>query len=108
MISAGAIGCAGYFAPLAGVAPKTVRQLYDVCATERYGDGRKAQETIAALRQAVKKEGVAGLKAAMRGMGRDCGGPRPPLKATGEIEQGILAAALEKIPALRAEPRGWA
>src|SRR5688572_27808034 len=107
MISAGAIGCTGVFAPLAGVAPKVVRQLYDVCSGEKYEDGRKAQEAIAALRQAVKKDGVASLKGAMRTMGRDCGGPRPPLKATGEVEQGVLAEKLGKIAALRAEPRGW-
>jgi dihydrodipicolinate synthase/N-acetylneuraminate lyase len=107
MISAGAIGCSGVFAPLAGVAPKVVRQLYDVCAKEKYEDGRKAQEAIAALRQAVKKDGVASLKGAMRTMGRDCGGPRPPLKATGEVEQGVIAEKLGKISALRVEPKGW-
>lgn len=107
MISAGAIGCAGVFAPLAGIAPRVVRQLYDVCAKERYEDGRKAQEAIAALRQAVKKEGVAGLKSAMRAMGRDCGGPRPPLKAPGEVEAGALGEKLSRIAALKNEPRGW-
>jgi 4-hydroxy-tetrahydrodipicolinate synthase len=108
MISASAIGCAGVFAPLAGIAPKIVRQLYDVCSKEQYEDGRKAQEAIAALRQAVKKDGVAGLKSAMRDMGRDVGGPRPPLKAVGEVEHGVLADRLGKIAALRTEPRGWA
>ncbi len=107
MISAGAIGCSGVFAPLAGVAPKVVRQLYDVCSKEKYEDGRKAQEAIAALRQAVKKDGVASLKSAMRAMGRDCGGPRPPLKATGEVEQGVIAEKLGALAALRSEPRGW-
>src|SRR5690349_9222635 len=107
MISAGAIGCTGVFAPLAGIAPRVVRQLYDVCRTEKYGDGRKAQETIAALRQVVKKEGVASLKGAMRTMGRDCGEPRPPLRPMGEIEYGVLAEKLSAFAALRAEPRGW-
>jgi dihydrodipicolinate synthase/N-acetylneuraminate lyase len=107
MISAGAIGCTGVFAPLAGIAPKIMRQLYDVCSKEKYEDGRKAQEAIAALRQAVKKEGVAALKGAMRSMGRDCGGPRPPFRPIGEVEQGVLAGHLEKIAALRTEPRGW-
>lgn len=107
MISAGAIGCTGVFAPLAGVAPKVVRQLYDVCSREKYDEGRKAQEAIAALRQAVKKEGVASLKSAMRTIGRDCGGPRPPLKAMGEIEYGRMNEALAAMSALRQEPRGW-
>lgn len=107
MISAGAIGCASHFAPLAGIAPKTVRQLYDVCRKEQYRDGRKPQEAIAALRQAVKHAGVSGLKAAMRAMGRDCGDPRPPLRALGEVEAGVIADKLGKIAALQAEPRGW-
>jgi 4-hydroxy-tetrahydrodipicolinate synthase len=107
MISAGAIGCSGVFAPLAGVAPAVVRQLYDVCSKEKYENGRKAQEAIAALRQVVKKDGVASLKSAMRTMGRDCGGPRPPLKATGEVEYGALNEQLGKLAVLRAEPRGW-
>ncbi|HUF80109.1 MAG TPA: dihydrodipicolinate synthase family protein [Burkholderiales bacterium] len=107
MISAGAIGCSGVFAPLAGIAPKMMRQLYDICRREQYADGRQSQEAIAALRQAVKKEGVAGLKGAMRAMGRECGGPRPPLLPLGEVEQGALAERLNGLAALRAEPRGW-
>lgn len=107
MISAGAIGCTGVFAPLAGIAPKITRELYEICRKERYADGRKPQEAIAALRQAVKKDGVAGLKAAMRAVGRDCGGPRPPLRALGEIERGALAEKLGKLAFLRVEPRGW-
>lgn len=107
MISAGAIGCKGVFAPLAGIAPKVVRELYDLCRKERYGDGRKSQKAISALRQVVKKDGVAGLKAAMRAMGRDCGEPRIPLQPLGEIEYGKLAEQLAAMPALRAEPRGW-
>lgn len=107
MISAGAIGCTGVFAPLAGIAPKIVRQLYDYCSKERYADGRKSQESIAALRQAVKRDGVAGLKSAMRAAGRDCGEPRPPLMPMGEIERGALAERLGKLAFLGAEPRGW-
>jgi dihydrodipicolinate synthase/N-acetylneuraminate lyase len=107
MISAGAIGCTGHFAPLAGIAPILVRQLYDACRKEQYADGRKAQEAIAALRQVVKTDGVAGLKGALRAMGRDCGGPRPPLRPLGEIEYGALAEKLGALAALRAESRGW-
>ncbi|MBI4195962.1 MAG: dihydrodipicolinate synthase family protein [Betaproteobacteria bacterium] len=107
MISAGAIGCTGVFSALSGIAPRVVRDLHDCCVEERYGDGRAAQEAIAALRQVVRKAGITGLKAAMRAMGRDCGEPRPPLPATGEVEFGALAERLDAIGALRAEPRGW-
>ncbi len=107
MISAGAIGCTGHFAPLAGIAPKVTRELYDFCCAERYAEGRRPQEAIAALRQAVKRDGVAGLKAAMQAVGRECGGPRPPLRAVGEIERGALAEKLGGLSFLRDEPRGW-
>jgi dihydrodipicolinate synthase/N-acetylneuraminate lyase len=107
MISSGAIGGSGVFTALAGVAPKMVRELYEHCRKEQYGKGRRSQEAIAALRQAVKKEGVAGLKGALRAMGRDCGEPRPPLRPMGEEEHGRLADALAALTALRAEPRGW-
>jgi len=107
MISAGAIGAPSVFSSLGGVAPKLVRALYDLCHKERYGDARKPQEDIAALRQIVKIGGVAGLKAAIRAMGRDCGNPRPPNAALVSADYDKLAAALGATTALKAEPRGW-
>jgi 4-hydroxy-tetrahydrodipicolinate synthase len=107
MISSGAIGGTGVFTALAGVAPKIVRELYEHCRQEQYGRGRRSQEAIAALRQAVKRNGVAGLKGALRAMGRDCGEPRPPLRPLGEEEYGRLSDAISAMAFLRAEPRGW-
>jgi 4-hydroxy-tetrahydrodipicolinate synthase len=107
MISSGAIGGSGVFTALAGVAPKIVRELYDHCRKEQYGDGRRSQEAIAALRRVIRKDGVAGLKGAMRAMGRDCGEPRPPLRPMGEEEYGRLSDAISAMAFLRAEPRGW-
>ena len=107
LVSARAIGASGMFSPLAGVAPALLRGLYEHCRKERYRDARAAQEAIAALRQLLKKGGVAGLKAALAAMGRDCGAPRYPLLALGEAERGRLADDLAAISALRAEPRGW-
>ena len=111
MVSAGAIGATGMFSSLSAVAPKLVRYLYDICRTEKYFDARKPQEQIAAVRQAIKKAGGAGgagaLKAAMRGMGRDCGQPRPPLDALDAQKSGKLAAELNALSFLRDEPRGW-
>ena len=64
MVSAGAIGATGMFAPLAGIAPRLVRALYDLCRQDKLFEARAPQEQIAALRQAVKPGGVASLKAA--------------------------------------------
>ena len=107
MVSAAAIGATGLFSPLAGVAPKLVRQLYDLCRQEAYSAARPPQEAVAALHQAVKGGGVAGVKAAMRLMGRDCGVPRVPVPALEDAEVGALAGKLERLEALRDEPRGW-
>jgi 4-hydroxy-tetrahydrodipicolinate synthase len=107
MVSAAAIGAKGAFSPLAAIAPGPVRHLYDLCRKDRLFEARGAQEEIAALLQLVKKAGAAGVKAALRAMGRDCGEVRPPLRGLGEEESGRLSEALAAIPALRMEPRGW-
>jgi len=107
MVSAGAIGAQGLFAPLAAIAPRRVRELYDLCRKDQLFEARKVQEDIAALRQLVKKAGAASLKAALRAMGRDCGPVRMPLLPVGEVESGQLAERLAAMASLRAEPRGW-
>ena len=107
MVSAGAVGATSMFSSLAGVAPGLVRQLYDICRKEKYFEARKVQEELAALRQSVKRAGFAGLKGAMRAMGRDCGQPRPPLDALSAGGYKELAAELGALTALREEPRGW-
>jgi 4-hydroxy-tetrahydrodipicolinate synthase len=107
MISAGAIGARSTFSALAGVAPKLVRGLYELCRAEKYAEARPAQEAVAALRQAVKRAGSGGMKGALRAMGRDCGNPRPPLDAIGGKAFDALKAELATLPALGAEPRDW-
>jgi 4-hydroxy-tetrahydrodipicolinate synthase len=107
LISAGAIGAAGMFSSLAGIAPRAVRGLWELCVMERYEEARPFQEAIAALRQAVKPRGVAALKGGMRAMGRDCGQPRPPLDPLAAADQEKLAREIGAIAPLRGEPQGW-
>lgn len=107
MVSAKAIGTTGAFCPLAAIAPKLVRQLYDLCRREDYSAARKIQEELAALRQLVKKGGIAAIKAALGAMGRECGEPRYPLMGLGEVERVSLSERLAALPTLQAEPRGW-
>jgi 4-hydroxy-tetrahydrodipicolinate synthase len=107
MVSAAAIGATGLFAPLAGIAPKLVRALYDDCRANRLVEARGAQASVGALRQLVKTGDVASLKAALRALGRDCADPRPPLLPLDAGRAAALASALAAIPALRDEPRGW-
>jgi 4-hydroxy-tetrahydrodipicolinate synthase len=105
MVSAAAIGATGMVAPLAAIAPKLVRGLYDACRAGDLFAARAAQEDTAALRQAMKPGGAPQLKAALRAMGRDCGDPRPPLLALDAAGAKAMADALAGM--LAAEPRGW-
>ncbi len=107
MVSAAAIGATGMFAPLAGIAPRLVRELYDLCRQQKLFEARRIQEQTAALRQAVKPGGVASLKAAMRALGRDVGEPRPPLLPLDAVAYQKLVGALDDPAVLGAEPRGW-
>ena len=107
MVSAGAIGAKGALSSLAAIAPGVVRRLHDLCRKDQLFEARGVQEDIAALLQLLKKTGAAGLKAALRAMGRDCGDVRPPLRPLGEVEYGALAERLGGLATLRAEPRGW-
>lgn len=107
MVSAGAIGATGAFAPLAGVAPELVSELYEHFHNDRHHEARAVQEQVAQLRQTVHRASVAGLKAAMRAMGRECGIPRAPLEpltpdAAKELERGLATMEV-----LRGAARGW-
>ena len=107
MISAGAIGAKGAFAPHAAIAPRLIRRLYDLFREERYDDARPAQEEFARLYQAVKNGGTAGMKAAARVMGRECGDPRPPVKPLSAEAQRRLTEEINAIPSIAEEARGW-
>ena len=72
-----------------------VRRLDELCREEKYIAARPLQEEIAALHHAVReagssklKDGLAGIKAAMAYMGRDCGVPRPPVRPLGQERTG--------------------
>ena len=108
MVSPATCGGRGAFSSMAGIAPKLVREVYDLCAKQDFIGARAGQEKLAALRQLVKHPRLeTGLKAALRALGRDCGVPRPPAKPLGEVEHGALAEAIANHPALKGEPRGW-
>jgi 4-hydroxy-tetrahydrodipicolinate synthase len=105
MVSPAAIGATGVMSSLAMIAPRLIRRLYDLCRADKLFEARSDQEAVAALRQTLKKSDVAHLKAALRHQGRDCGGPRPPLRALDSAD--ALASRLAEFVPLRDEPRGW-
>lgn len=114
IVPASVAGGAGVFAPLAAVAPRLVRRLYELCRERQYLEARTVQEDLAALHHAVHsagesglKDGLAGLKSALRIMGRECGQPRPPVRALGDHAYGRFAETIGAMSFLRAEPQGW-
>lgn len=107
LVSAGAIGAKGAISSLAAIAPTAVRRLHDLCRKDQLFEARGAQEEIAALLRVLKGTGAAGLKAALRALGRDCGDVRPPLRPLGEVECGAQAERLSGLALLSAEPKGW-
>lgn len=108
MISAAAIGATGLLSPLAGVAPHLIGNLYRLCRAEKFAEARPSQEQAAILYRAFRDAGIAGFKAGMRAMGRDCGTPRPPLAALTDLESKTLVAELTAAGTMSSEPRGWA
>ena len=113
-VSAFALGGSGVFASLGAVAPNLVRDVYNLCKDRKFIEARGKQENVAELHHLLKeagesglKDGLAGTKSAMAAMGRECGVPRPPVRPLGEVERGRIAEALQAMPFLRAEPRGW-
>lgn len=107
MVSNGVIGGMGVFSPLSGVAPRLVKQVYELCVAQKFTQARADQENLGELAHRVKMAGLAGLKGALRAMGRDCGRPRPPARALTAAEQSALAGDLQAMQFLQAEPRGW-
>jgi 4-hydroxy-tetrahydrodipicolinate synthase len=107
MISAGAIGATGLLSALATVSPRLVRGLYDLCRAEKYKDALRLQEDAAILFRIIQATGAAGLKAAVRGMGRDCGRPRPPLPVLDDARAQTLIAEMSAVETVKSEPRGW-
>jgi len=107
MVSNGVVGGSGAFSPLASVAPKLARELYERCVKQEFTQARKLQEQMAELHHAVKRAGRAGLKGAMCAMGRDCGEPRLPAIGLPEAEMTAHIDRVRALPYLRAEPRGW-
>ena len=107
IVSNNVLGGRGGFSPLASVAPKLARELYELCSKQQFTQARKAQEQMATLNHTLKKAGYAGLKGAMRAMGRDVGVPRPPVDPLGEAEAGLLAERMRSMSFLEREPRGW-
>ena len=107
MVSPFLVGGSGVYSPLSSVAPRLVRKTYDLCVKQQFVQARAAQEDLATLHHLLKSNGFAGLKGALRAMGRDCGQPRPPVRPLSNSAFDRLASELAAMAFLKEEPRGW-
>jgi 4-hydroxy-tetrahydrodipicolinate synthase len=107
MVPNGVVGGMGAFSPLASIAPKLARDLYERCVRQEFTQARKLQEHMAELHHVVKRAGRSGLKGALRAMGRDCGEPRLPAIGLPEAEMTAYLNRVQALSYLSAEPRGW-
>jgi 4-hydroxy-tetrahydrodipicolinate synthase len=107
MVPNAVVGGSGAFSPLASVAPKLAHRIFELCSKQQFMQARGLQEDMAELHHLVKEGGRAGLKTAMRAMGRACGEPRLPALSLGEPAMSRLAARVAACPYLSTEPRGW-
>ncbi len=113
-VSSGTLGGTGVFSTLSSIAPRLARKLFYLSRQEQYLEARDPQEQIAELNQLIRnagesglRDGLAGMKAALAAMGRNCGAPRPPVRRLGEVERGKISESLASMAFLKDEPRGW-
>jgi 4-hydroxy-tetrahydrodipicolinate synthase len=107
MVQPGVLGATGAVSGLSTIAPKLVRQVYDLCASEKFIEARKPQEQLAWLYHVTKRDGLSGFKEVLRLMGRDCGEARPPLHGLTSAQRDALAAEVSGMSFLKAEQQGW-
>ena len=107
MVSAAAIGASGLLSALAAVAPSWCAGCSISAAQQKLFEARALFEEIAALRRNRRtRRRRRAYKTAVRVMGRDHGNPRPPLLPLDAAAEKKLAAEIEALPSLAAEPRG--
>ncbi len=107
MVSPTRTGATGFLSPLANVAPRLVRALYDRVKVEDYKGAYDAQVEAALLHRMIHPHGVPALKMWTREMGREHGARPPPLVGLDAEGSAQLARDLTTLKSLAAEPRGW-
>ncbi len=107
LVPALAMGGIASMSTAGGVAPRLIRDLYDLCAVGKYEEARPLQDKFSHLWQLFKVEFPSRVKAAMEIMGRPVGKTRLPLRPLSEQEKRRLRDELQKLGILDQEPCGW-
>ncbi|SHK63924.1 4-hydroxy-tetrahydrodipicolinate synthase [Pseudonocardia thermophila] len=102
-----AMGGAGCFSITGLVAPRLVRELWRSAVAADHATALQRQLEVSELLRALLPLYPSTIKAAAGLMGRDVGPPRPPHRELCAGELGALRRALDSLPALRGELRGW-
>jgi dihydrodipicolinate synthase/N-acetylneuraminate lyase len=107
MISAKAIGATGLLSPLANVAPKLVRELYDVCMQEQFQSAYDLQVDAAFLYRLFNEYGISGFKVISLHLGRDVGTPRVPLDQLNAEQIAALLKEWQSCERVQTEVHAW-
>ena len=102
------LGGVGSMSIAGGVAPRMMRQLYDLCAAGRFFDAIPLQDKASQFWQLFKPEYPAPIKAAMEMMGRPVGPVRGPMRSLTDEQKGKLRKELDALGVFDgSEPFGW-
>jgi dihydrodipicolinate synthase/N-acetylneuraminate lyase len=107
MVQPGVLGAKGAVSGLSTIAPKLVRQVYELCASEKFIEARKPQEQLAWLYHVTKRDGLPGFKEVLRLVGRDCGDVRPPVRGLTSAQRAAIADEVSRMSFLKAEQQNW-
>ena len=107
MISARAIGATGLLSPVTNVAPKLVRNLFDLCAKENYQSAYELQLDAARLYRLFNEYGISGLKYISEQLGRDIGFPRIPLDQLTQKQMQSVLQEWQACKQVNHEPHAW-
>lgn len=102
------MGGVGSMSIAGGVAPRMMRQLYDLCAAGRFFDAIPLQDKASQIWQLFKPEYPAPIKTAMEMMGRPVGPVRGPMRSLTDGQKGKLRKELDALGVFDgSEPFGW-
>ena len=102
------MGGVGSMSIAGGVAPRLMRQLYELCAAGRFFEAMPLQDKASRFWQLFKPEYPAPIKAAMELMGRPVGAVRGPMRPLTAEQKEQLRKELDALGVFDgSEPLGW-
>ncbi len=101
------MGGIGSMSACSGVAPKLIRDLYNLCKEGQYEKAMELQYKASYLWQLFKVEYPSPIKAAMEMLGRPVGKTRLPILPLSDQAKRQLRDELQRLGVFDQEPHGW-